>query len=144
MEDVVTAPLFERLIDEELEVPFEKTPKRYLPLSEMQEAILQDLSRLLNTRVAIFWQNYVSKITVPYAYGVNATCIVSAENVFEIQELESRIDKVIKEFEPRLINARTHVVGTGTDPSTLFINIDAEVIFEGHKTPLTFPVVVDM
>ncbi|MCR5224695.1 MAG: type VI secretion system baseplate subunit TssE [Alphaproteobacteria bacterium] len=144
MENVVTAPLFERLVDENTDVPFEKNPKRYLPLSELQEVILKDLSNLLNTRVAIFWQNYVSKITVPYAYGVNATCTVSAENVFEIQELESRIDKVIQQFEPRLINARTHVVGTGTDPSTLFINIDAEIIFEGHKTPLTFPVVVDM
>ena len=144
MENVVTAPLFERLTDDNTEVAFEKNPKRYVKIAEQQELILKDLSRLLNTRVALFWQHYMSKMTVPYAYGVNATCTISAENIFEIQELEKRIDNVIKQFEPRLINAKTHVVSTGTDPSTLFMNIDAEIVIEGHKTPLTFPVVVDM
>lgn len=143
MEDVTTTPLFERLTDEELDILFENNPKRFSSLSEKQSLILKDLSVLLNTRVALLWQNYVSKVPIPYAYGVNVTCTVSAENIFEIQQLEKRIDDVIKRFEPRLINAKSHVMGTGTDPSTLFVNIEAEVMIRGHKTPLTFPVVVE-
>lgn len=141
--EATTAPLFERLTDEELDVPFEKTPKRFTSLSEKQSLILKDLSLLLNTRVAILWQNYLSRLPVPYSYGVNVTCTVSAENIFEIQQLEKRIDDAIRRFEPRLINAKSHVIGTGTDPSTLFINIEAEIMIHGHQTPLTFPVVVN-
>ncbi|MDR2781031.1 MAG: type VI secretion system baseplate subunit TssE [Holosporaceae bacterium] len=143
MEGAAIIPLFERLIDDNQDELFEKNTKRISTFREFQESILRDLSRLLNTRVSVSWKNYPSKITIPYSYGVNVTAPMSVENVFEIRELESRIDDVIRKFEPRLINAKSQVVGVGSGPSGVFVNIEAIVNIENRKTPLSFPIVID-
>ncbi|MDR1362363.1 MAG: type VI secretion system baseplate subunit TssE [Holosporaceae bacterium] len=139
-------PLFERLVDEDTEVPFEKMPRRFSSTAEIQESIRQDLSRLLNTRVSVFWKEYCDKnrSPLPFAYGVNVTdCSMSAESVFELQELEKRIDNIIALFEPRILNAKSSIVRPGDDHTSLYINIDATVMIENRRTFLSFPVVMD-
>ncbi|MDR1236011.1 MAG: type VI secretion system baseplate subunit TssE [Holosporaceae bacterium] len=143
MENVSFTPLFERLTDDKPEESFEKKPKRFSTFRELQESIITDLSRLLNTRVSPFWKKCAGKTAIPYSYGVNVTAPASAENVFEIQELESRIDGVIRQFEPRLINAKSRVVGVGSDPSNVFVNIDAVINVENRRAILSFPIVID-
>ncbi|MDR0632315.1 MAG: type VI secretion system baseplate subunit TssE [Holosporaceae bacterium] len=140
MTNAAITPLFERLVDENPEASFEKKSKRFLTFEELQNSILNDLSYLLNTRVAPLWKSG----PLPYSYGVNVTAPTSAENVFEIQELESRIDNVVRRFEPRLVNAKSQVINVGSDPSCIFISIDAAITLENHKTPLSFPVVIDI
>jgi type VI secretion system lysozyme-like protein len=144
MTNAAMASLFEKLIDENLDEPFEKNPKRFLTFNELQNSILNDLSRLLNTKVSNIWKNSAAKVTIPYSYGINITAPTSAESIFEIQALESRIDAVIRQFEPRLIDAKSHFVGIGKDPSSIFVNIDAMILRENRRTPLSFPVVVDI
>lgn len=144
MANLVRTPLFEKLIDEDPEIPFEKNPKHFSSLVELQSSIIEDLSRLLNTRIAIFWKNYSYKnLSIPFTYGINITGDISSENSFAMQELEAAIEKVIAQFEPRLIDAKAHVQGIGSDPSFLFINIDAIVITENRRIPLSFPVVLN-
>ncbi|MDR2723652.1 MAG: type VI secretion system baseplate subunit TssE [Holosporaceae bacterium] len=134
--------LFEKLIDENSEELFENKNQRLLTFNQVQNSILKDLSYLLNTRVSLFWKDYGNKI--PYSYGVNVTAPSSAENVFEIQELESKIDNVIKQFEPRLINAKSQLINSGNDPSSICVNIEASVILENREIPLSFPLVIDI
>ncbi|MDR1561393.1 MAG: type VI secretion system baseplate subunit TssE [Holosporaceae bacterium] len=136
-------PLFETLIDSDTETQFEKVSKRISTLAELQNSIEKDLSRLLNTRVSNVWKACGSESRTPFSYGVNITAPTSAENVFEIQDLEARIDDVIKSFEPRLTNAKSRVVGFGKDPSTLFVNIEAVLSVENRRVQLSFPVVID-
>ncbi|MDR1333611.1 MAG: type VI secretion system baseplate subunit TssE [Holosporaceae bacterium] len=143
MENVATVPLFERLIDDNPEEPFEKHPKRFLTFRELQESILRDLSCLLNTRASLFWKDCAGNAAIPYSYGVNVTAPTSAENVFEIQTLESRIDGVVRLFESRLTNAKSNVMGSGRDPSNVFVNIEATMNIEHRKMPLSFPIVID-
>jgi type VI secretion system lysozyme-like protein len=133
--------LFEKLTDEDPETQFERIPKRISDVDELKRSIIEDLSRLLNTRVAPLWKN-ICKITTPFSYGVNVTAPTSAENVFEIQELEARINDVIKQFEPRLLDIQSHVVNVGSDPSILFVNVEATVKVEDRKIPLSFPIIV--
>jgi predicted component of type VI protein secretion system len=141
MTNIAIASLFEKLIDENTEEPFEQKPKRFYTFNEFQESILKDLTCLLNAKVSISWKS--NPITTPYSYGVNVTAPTSAENVFEIQDLQFRIDDVIRRFESRLINAKSTVIGVGSDPSGVFVNIDATIALENRKTPLSFPVVID-
>ncbi|MDR1333993.1 MAG: type VI secretion system baseplate subunit TssE [Holosporaceae bacterium] len=136
-----TVPLFEKLTDEAPEAQFEKVPRRFPTLEEVQNSIREDLTRLLNTRIAILWKN--RKDLTPFSYGVNITAPTSAENVFEIQELENSIDKIIKLFEPRLKDVKSKIVRFGNDPRSLFVNINATTEFENQRTPLSFPVVID-
>ncbi|GHU12419.1 hypothetical protein FACS189449_06030 [Alphaproteobacteria bacterium] len=145
MSNAATAPLFDRLIDEDMDVPFEKTPKMFSSLEEIQTSIMTDLSRLLNTRVAIFWKNYSDKnALLPFSYGVSVTGVLSADSVFELQELESRIEAVIAKFEPRLLSAKCSIQSIGSDHASLFVNIDAAMIFENRRRLLSFPIVIDV
>jgi type VI secretion system lysozyme-like protein len=140
--NVAITSLFDKLVDDNLEESFEKNSKRNLTFNELQNSISNDLTCLLNTRVATYWKSQANK--TPYSYGVNVTAPTSVESVFEIQELESRIDDAIRQFEPRLINAKSQVMNIGNDPSSVFINIDAMINVENRKTPLSFPIVIDM
>ena len=133
----VPAPLFDRLTDDDLEESFEPKIKSYISLQELQESIAEDLSRLLNTRVSDFWRDY----DTPYSYGINATCPTSVDNEFEIQELENRIDSVIKNFETRLKNVAAHVISRD-NVGNLHLIIDAQMVDHDHLTPLSFPVVI--
>ncbi|MDR2267867.1 MAG: type VI secretion system baseplate subunit TssE [Holosporaceae bacterium] len=140
-------PLFERLIDEDVEIPFEKTPKRFSSQAEIQESIMKDLSNLLNTRVSTFWKDYGDKsgAILPFAYGVNVTdCSISAESVFELQELQKRIDNVIALFEPRILNAKSNITSISEDRTSLCITIDASIMVENQRRFLSFPIVVEV
>jgi type VI secretion system lysozyme-like protein len=136
--------LFEKLIDEDTEIKFEKNPKRFRSFADLQRSIAEDLSLLLNTRVATFWKNNYSKSAIPFAYGVNLIGSVIAENPAEMQQVASEIDGVIRQFEPRLINAKSCVQAMEADPCALYVTIDANVIFEDRKTPFSFPVVINL
>jgi type VI secretion system lysozyme-like protein len=136
-------PLFEKLIDEDTDVTFEKNPKHFSSLAELQNSILEDLSRLLNTRLSVFWRDFSEKnYATPFSYGINITSEISSENSANMQQLETRIDKIIRQFEPRLIDAKSHFQGIGSDPSFISVKIDATVMFENKRAPLTFPVVI--
>ncbi|MDR2646288.1 MAG: type VI secretion system baseplate subunit TssE [Holosporaceae bacterium] len=141
MVNAAATTLFEKLIDENPEESYEKKFNGFSTVNHMQDSILKDLSYLLNTRVSSLWKRIGNK--VPYSYGVNITAPSSAENVFEIQELESKINDAIEQFEPRLINAKSQVINFGNDSSCIFVNIEAQVIFENRKVPLSFPIILD-
>jgi type VI secretion system lysozyme-like protein len=131
--------LFEKLVDESPEELFER--KKTSTFSEFQDSIAKDLSRLLNTKVATLWRN--NPITTPYAYGANVSMPTSVESVFETQELQSQIDKAITLFEPRLIDAKSTILGIDGDPSHLLVNIEAIAILENRKTTLSFPIAIE-
>ncbi|MDR0677279.1 MAG: type VI secretion system baseplate subunit TssE [Holosporaceae bacterium] len=135
------APLFEKLVDENTEEIFEKTPKRLLNTKELQESIANDLSCLLNTKTSAIIKS--SKITNPYFYGVKATAPTFAEDAFEIQKLESAIDEAIRQFEPRLSDAKSHVINIEGNSNKISIIIDAVVTIGNLTTPLSFPITMD-
>lgn len=144
MEYAAVAPLFDRLVDDDLDVPFDSQPKQYLSFEELQESIIHDLSNLLNTRATLSWRQYVEKIIAPYSYGVNVKVPTSPDNVMEIQELESNINRAIRDFEPRLTDAHAHVIGIEDPAGTLSVMIDAIVVYKEHHAILSFPIVISV
>jgi predicted component of type VI protein secretion system len=103
---------------------------------------MEDLSNLLNTRVSPFWKDYAKNPALPFSYGITITAPTSAENAFELSDIEKRIDEVIARFEPRLREAKSQIIGVGKDPSTLFVNIDAILEVENRRIPLSFPLII--
>lgn len=137
-------PLFEKLIDENTEESFEKTTKTLSSFEELQASIMEDLSRLLNTRLIAFWQDYAAKNQqTPFLYGVDIDAAMSTQNTSDMQVLEQHIETAVRNFEPRLINPQVHVQGTGNDPGTLFITIDAYLMMENRRVPLSFPIILN-
>ena len=137
-------PLFEKLLDEDTEIPFEKVPKSFMSFEDLQKSIMEDVSRLLNTRISVFWKDYAQKNQMsPFSYGVDITAAISPNNVVEIRELEVHIENALKAFEPRLIEPKVYVQGVGNDPSSLFINIDAYIEMNNRRIPASFPVILN-
>ena len=143
MKKIAALPIFDRLVDEDVEHSFELEAKRFVSLEELKISIANDLSRLLNTKISPFWVEYSKTMMMPFSYGVNATAPNRAETVFEIQDLEARISQVIAEYEPRLKNVRVQVVSYGADPCKAGVQVDGEVIDEGKRIPLSFPIVME-
>ncbi|MBR1734157.1 MAG: type VI secretion system baseplate subunit TssE [Alphaproteobacteria bacterium] len=144
MQNVFVMPLFEKLTDENTEIPFEKAPKTLLSLEELQNSIIEDVTRLLNTRISAFWRNFEQKnqMNTPFSYGVDISAALSTENTTEMRELEARIEKALKTFEPRLIDPKVYVKAIGNNPGSLFINIDASIIMENRRISMSFPVIL--
>ena len=142
MKYAAVAPLFDRLVDEDLDVTDDPKPVHFLSLEELQESIIHDLSDLLNTRLTSSWQRYVEKVVVPYSYGTNIKIPTSPDNAYEIQELEETINQAIRDFEPRLIDAHAKIVGIHDPAGTLSIVIDAIVVYKERHAALSFPMVI--
>ena len=138
--------LFEKLTDEDLDIDFEKVPKKFASLAELRDSIMENLELLLNTRVSLHWRDYVEddaiNDTFPFAYGINATGAIYTDNVFEMQELEARIAGVIRRFEPRLHDISVQME-VKENPKSVFANIDANVIVDDQKIALFFPVAMN-
>lgn len=143
MKKIAVLPIFDRLVDEKIEDSFESEVKRYISLEELKLSISEDLTRLLNTKISPFWVDYAKTMMIPFSYGINSTAPSSAETVFEIQDLESRIRHVIAEFEPRLTNVQVHILSLGVDPGKACLQIDATVADEDKRIPLSFPIVME-
>lgn len=144
MSTLSRSPLFEKLTDENPELFFEKIPKKLLSFKELRESIREDVSRLLNTRLPIFWKDYQNKSRCkPFVYGVSITASTFTEDIVEIRKVEAHIENVLGMFEPRLIDPRVKVKKLDNIPEALFAYIDAAVKIEDRRLPISFPITVN-
>lgn len=143
MKNSAILPIFDKLTIEESGEKNDNFNDK-ISLELLKKSIQKDLTYLLNTRFFPLWNEYYQKIYFPYTYGANLTGAVTAETVFEIQQLENKILNAITQFEPRLKNVRVHITNNLTDPSKIFIAIEANIFIENKKIPLTFPILMDI
>ncbi len=139
-----TLPIFDRLIDEDIEHSSEPMIKRYVSENELKESLQRDLTLLLNTRVSPFWKESAEKSSMPFSYGANVTAPRFAETVFEIQALEQEVIKALNQFEPRLQNIQVKTVEAAGVAGKALIYIDAYLCIENRRTPMSFPIAVDV
>lgn len=89
------APLFEKLFDEDRDIPFEKMPKKFLSFKELEQSVSFSLSNLLNTRKNIFWKT-PDGIKIPFQYGVNVQKSIYFEDDVDLSGLEKKWKKLLK------------------------------------------------
>ena len=143
MKKVSVLPLFDRLVDEDVDASSEIEARRFISLDELKESIAKDLTLLLNTKISPFWVEYSKTMKIPFSYGINSTAPSSAETVFEIQDLESRIKHIISEFESRLKNIQVQILTMGVTPGKADVQIDADVASGNLRVPLSFSIVME-
>ncbi len=143
MKKVSVLPLFDRLVDEDVDASSEVEARRFISLNELKESITKDLTLLLNTKISPFWVEYSKTMKIPFSYGINSTAPSSAETVFEIQDLENRIKRVISDFESRLKNVQVQILTMGVIPGKADVQIDADVAAGNLRVPLSFSIVME-
>ena len=139
---ITDSTLFDKLIDDAPEVTFEKEIKHLYTIEEFEQSIKNDLSNLLNTRVATLWNIYSTSAPTPYSYGINISEAISGENIFDVAALEEQIEKIIKLFEPRLLSPRVHINNIDPLPATLLLNIEANIMIKKQRVKISFPLVI--
>lgn len=136
------SPLFEKLLDENPEIPFEKVPKNLQSFEEFQESVIRDISRLLNTRVPTFFKNYMARNYLnPFNYGIDLNANIFTEDALDMRAVEIRIEKALIMFEPRLKNPKVQVLKADNAPESFLVSIDATVRIGERRVPVSFPVI---
>lgn len=139
-------PLFERLIDEDMERKEEDPVKKTYTKQELKASIFKELSRILNTRCPLKQKIYeeigptLAGFGIPECFGTLDNGKIDAANSSHWVEIEKTIKKAIQTFEPRLANIQPNVKKFDTQKQVLSVVIYADMIIGTVLEPIEFPI----
>jgi type VI secretion system lysozyme-like protein len=128
-------PLFERLTDHRPLERTEATPLRVHNVEELRESVRLEVSRLLNTRCPVREDRNGTVID----YGLPDFSWMSAASGENRQQLADIIARKVAAFEPRLAQVRVTLARDATDPRALTGTIEALLVVESIREPVSFP-----
>ena len=136
----VPAPLFDRLVDREPQVPAEPRPLRTLDPRGLRESVRRELERMLNTRSSLPVDRLAERdeLTV-LEYGIPDLSAFSAANEDDQRLLISLIARAVAAFEPRLRGVRVVFERLADGQRSLQLRIDAELMIDERAEPVSFP-----
>ena len=140
METYVPAPLFDRLVDREPQIPAEPRPLRTLDPRGLRESVRRELERMLNTRSSLPVDRLAERdeLTV-LEYGIPDLSAFSAGNEDDQRLLMSLIARAVAAFEPRLRGVRVAFERLEDGQRSLLLRIDAELMRDEVAEPVSFP-----
>jgi len=115
---------------------------RTLTREELKESVRRDLEWLLNTRTSFPGFLLDDKDLTVIDYGIPDFGSYSPANPDHQKLLAKRITRSISVFEPRLRKVRVTVESEMADEKTLRINIDAVLVVESFREPVSFHTVL--
>ena len=136
------ASLIDRLVDRDPRSQWEAPPFRTLSREELKESVLRDLEWLLNTRTSLPGSLLDEKDLTVIDYGIPDFGLYSPANPNHQRLLAQRIRRSISAFEPRLQKVRVTVEPEMPDEKTLTIHIDAVLVVEPFREPVSFQTVL--
>ncbi|MFL6237136.1 MAG: type VI secretion system baseplate subunit TssE [Thermoanaerobaculia bacterium] len=140
METHVPAPLFDRLVDREPQVPAEPRPLRTLDPRGLRESVRRELERMLNTRSSLPVDRLAEReeLTV-LEYGIPDLSAFSAANEDDQRLLTQLVARAVAAFEPRLRGVRVAFERLEDGQRSLRLRIDAELMRDEVAEPVSFP-----
>ena len=137
----VRRPLFDRLTDLEPERQIEVRPARSLERRGLKESVRRELECLFNTRIPLAAEAVQGRPRTVLEYGVPDFSTYSPHNPDDVRRLEEHLREAVEAFEPRLdevaVKAHTAVPGK----QGLGVQVDAVMIIDGVREPVSFPTV---
>lgn len=136
------ASLIDRLVDRNPQSQWEAPPLRTLSREELKESVRRDLEWLLNTRTSLPGYLLDEKELTVIDYGIPDFGLYSPANPNHQRLLAHRIRRSISAFEPRLQKVLVTVEPEMPDEKALTIHIDAVLVVEHFREPLSFQTVL--
>ncbi|MFH1350718.1 MAG: type VI secretion system baseplate subunit TssE [Pseudomonadota bacterium] len=137
----VRASLIDRLVDLDPRSEGEARPLRTLTREELRESLRRDLNWLLNTRTSLPGHLVDDRELTVIEYGIPDFGSYSPQNPDHQALLAKRITRSLSAFEPRLKNVRLIVEPEMPDENALRIRIDAEMVVDQVREPVSFETV---
>lgn len=127
------APLFDRLCG------FEESQGDgiHLDARGFQHSLLQDLSRIFNTRCDLSVDEFLATEYFSLNYGIPALAVFSPNSESDLSKLEFVLEHAIKLYEPRLAKVKVRASNNENDHNTVSVELLAEVIFREQTLRFT-------
>lgn len=144
----VKKPLFDRLIDNELEVETEHPKKVILNKNQVIESIVKEVDILLNTRLSATAKIYAKYkdmeygMGLPWMYGIPDFNSIDAANKTSWPKIAKIFEKAISYFEPRLKMVKVTIDNFDGKSQSLNISIRGQVNLENYQQPVFFGIEV--
>jgi type VI secretion system protein ImpF len=136
------ASLIDRLVDFDPEAATEARPLRLLSFRQIKAAIARDLSWLFNTRTPLAPSRYDQQDLTVIDYGIPDFGATYTADRDHQNKVALRLKRAISTFEPRLTDVR--VSGApATDERTLRFIVDACIVLEHERLPVSFATILD-
>lgn len=140
------ALLFERLVDLDPHRPSEPRPFRTLRPAEVRASVMRELARLLDTRRAISIEAALDEkeedMTV-LDYGIPDTTALSAQRLFDREDLAAVVEKAIRVFEPRLLSPQVTAEPVPGSRSAVTLTISGTLRIGMYMEPVSFPMALN-
>jgi type VI secretion system protein ImpF len=144
MQNPVRAPLFDRLVDLEPQVPAEPRPLRTLDPRGLRESVRRELERMLNTRSSLPVDRLDERgeLTV-LEYGIPDLSAFSAGSEEDLARMAGVVSRAVAAFEPRLRQVRVAVERL-EGARSLRLRIDALLMIDEVAEPVSFPTLLGL
>jgi type VI secretion system lysozyme-like protein len=142
-------PLFDRLIDQNLEEKIDSSYKSVLNTQELIDSIQIEVSRILNTRLTAKNKDY-DELTqdplnfgLPFLFGFPDFQSFDGTNTVQWKRIAFICQQAISKFEPRLSDVKVKVNSFNKLTQALEIYITGHIILEKLRETVHFPVILD-
>jgi len=136
------ASLIDRLVDHNPRAKRERRPLRTLSRKKLKEAVRRDLVWLLNTRTSLPGTRYDKRDLTVIDYGIPDFGTYYTASEADRERLIKRLIRALSFFEPRLKKVSISVEPVAINEKALRIGIDAVLVVESVKTPVSFVTVL--
>jgi type VI secretion system lysozyme-like protein len=130
----VRTPLFDRLVG----------GGRTLDRRGLRESVRRELETLFNTRSTFPARRLSGAPLTVIDYGIPPLTTYSARNPNDHVELAAALRLAIETYEPRLRAVRVRAIPTEREDIALAIVIEAELLAENVREPVSFEIEVDL
>ncbi len=139
------ASLLDRLIDKQPQVLHESRPLRVLPIDEWKQALLRDLTWLLNTACPVSEAELEQRPQrTVIDYGLPDFSTFFTENPLDHRRLKKWLEKTLAAYEPRLKNLQVTIATTPTGEAHrnlqvgLNAKVEAVLLIDKEEEPVAF------
>ena len=142
-------PFFDRLIDDSPDTPTEHPKKILLNRAQVLESIVNEVSRLLNTRLSAtakiysFYRNQDYGLGLPWMYGVPDFTSMDPANKTQWVRISELFENAINYFEPRLQKVKVSLYLFDGQSQRLYVSIRGQVVMQDFQQPVAFGVEIN-
>ncbi|MGC2236682.1 MAG: type VI secretion system baseplate subunit TssE [Pyrinomonadaceae bacterium] len=142
----VTSSVLDRLLDFEPKTSTEAPKSRSKSLAELKQSVRRDLEWLLNTRSFIgeIDENLEEVNSSVLVFGLPDFTGMSAKSDSELNRLTRTLERAIKTFEPRFLNAKVSLEPVSNIDRLLKFRIEAQLNIEPSPEPIAFDTILQL
>ncbi len=143
-----TAPLFDRLVDDDLNTFAEVVPFIKYNREETIASVMREATHLLNTRCKIPWKEYQAldpstlEYGLPDLYGFPDQSYGDASSPEGANKLARLMANSLKLFEPRLESVSVEISQYDPQTQNLYLQVHGMLKIGDVLEPISFPVAV--